>query len=84
LEDNFDPPSRDHLTADAQDYLIHDRYSHVPAVALVAQEMQEMQEWAIEQQERHGETQRNIISVSRQVKIKCNHIRIINPDHFLS
>ena len=51
LEDNFDTASRDHLTADAQDHLIHDRYSHVPAVALVAQEMQE---WAIEQQQRHG------------------------------
>ena len=51
LEDNFDTASRDHLTAGAQDHLIHDRYSHVPAVALVAQEMQE---WAIEQQQRHG------------------------------
>jgi hypothetical protein len=45
-----DTPSRDHLTADAQGHIIHDRYSHVPAVALAAQEMQE---WAIEQQE-HG------------------------------
>jgi hypothetical protein len=45
------PTSRNlKLTDDAQDYLIHDRYSHVPAVALSAQEMQE---WAIEQQERH-------------------------------
>ena len=34
LEENFDTASRDHLTADAQDHLIHDRYSHVPAVAL--------------------------------------------------
>ena len=50
LEENFDTASRDHLTADAQDHLIHDRYSHVPAVALAAQEMQE---WAIEQQHRH-------------------------------
>jgi hypothetical protein len=50
LEDNFDTPSRDHLTVDAQDHLIHDHYSHVPAVALAAQEMQE---WAIEQHERH-------------------------------
>jgi hypothetical protein len=51
LEDNFDTPGRDHLTADAQDHLIHDRYSHVPAVALAAQEMQE---WAIEQQMHQG------------------------------
>ena len=50
LEENFDTASRDHLTADAQDHLIHYRYSHVPAVALAAQEMQE---WAIEQQHRH-------------------------------
>ncbi len=65
-------PIRDHLTTDAQDHLIRDRYSHVPAIALGAQEMKE---WAIERQEHY---------VSKQVRDDCNHIIIMNPNHFLS
>jgi hypothetical protein len=66
-------PIRDHLTTDAQDLLIHDRYSHVPAIALAAQELQE---WLL--------NDRSIMSVSKQVRDDCYHIIIMNPNNFLS
>ena len=45
VHDHFDTPEHDHIDADAQDDLIHDRFHHVHSVSLAAEEMQE---WAIE------------------------------------
>ncbi len=46
VNNHYDTTDQDHIDADAQDYLIHDRYSHVPSVM---EANQEMQEWAVQQ-----------------------------------
>lgn len=53
IEDNFDSDLKDHLNSEAQEHLIHDRYSQNFDVVLVSQELQE---WAlIQQAQSHNE-----------------------------